>query len=217
MWLPLTIRRLDLYVAGDEKPLCQQLILPFTNGIRWGPLGGIHQYPFLAPYEALVREAITTVSPYYRLLCAYRLYEGLQPLRMTLRQLGERLGVSVPLPKPPQLDLEWLKQFGIRNEFLTGLKNVEDFWKKTSEMRNAAAHFLLDDTKVPISLSDGATYQMYSLAGALLLHYSHVAFVELSQSIPLELTNKLQRGSILPMPERKNDFVLRPDVPGKVG
>jgi hypothetical protein len=147
MWLPLTIQRLDLYVAGDDRLLCHQLILPFTDGNRWGPLGGIHQYPFLAPYEALVREAITTGSPFYRLLCAYRLYEGVQPLRKTIRELGARLGVTVQLPKPPLLDLEWLKSFGIQDEFLAGLKNVEDFWKKTSELRHAAAHFLLDNAK----------------------------------------------------------------------
>jgi hypothetical protein len=127
-WLPLTIRRLDLYLEGDESPLCQQLILPFTEGVRWGPLGGIHQYRFFAPYEALIREAITTGSPFYRLLCAYRLYEGVQPLRKMLRELGERAGVPITLPKPQALDLQWLKRFGIRDEFLTGLKNVEDFW-----------------------------------------------------------------------------------------
>lgn len=112
-WLPLTIRRLDLHLEGDERPLCQQLILPFTDVVRCGPLGGVHQYPFLAPYEALIREAITTGSPYYRLLCAYRLYEGVQPLRKKLRELGKRTGVPVTLPKPPPLNLEWLKGFGM--------------------------------------------------------------------------------------------------------
>jgi hypothetical protein len=211
MWLPLTIRRLDLYLGGDRRPLCQQLILPFTDGVRWGPLGGIYQYLFLAPYEALIREAITTGSPYYRLLCAYRLYEGVQLLRKMLRDLGDRAGVVVTLPKPKPLDLEWMKRFGIRDEFLAGLKNVEDFWQKTAQLRNAAAHFLLDDAEAPVSFSDGPTYHMYSLVAALLLHYSHAAFLDLSRSIPHELSDKLQRGSILPMVERKMDFALRPD------
>lgn len=216
-WLPLTIRRLDLYLEGDEHPLCHQLMLPFMDGVCWGPLGGIHQDPFLAPYEALIREAITTTSPYYRLLCAYRLYEGVPPLRKMLREIGEREGVPVKLPKPQQLDLEWLKRFGVQDEFLAGLKNVEHFWQKTSQLRHAAAHFLLDDAEAPISFSDGPTYQTYSLAGALLLHYSHTAFQDLSRSIPLELSNRLQRGSILPLPERKRDFSLRPDGPKAAG
>jgi hypothetical protein len=191
-WLPLTIRRLDLYLEDDHRPLCQQLMLPFTDGIRWGPLGGIHQYPFLAPYEALIREAITTGSPYYRFLCAYRLYEGIPPLRKMLRELGVRAGVSVTLPKPQPLDLEWLRRFGIQDEFLAGMKNVEDFWQRTAQLRNAAAHFLIDGAKVPVSFSDGPTYQTYSLVGALLLHYSHTTFQDLSRSIPLELDSKLQ-------------------------
>jgi hypothetical protein len=213
IWLPLSIRRLDLYLEADEWPLCHQLILPFKDGIRLGPLGGIHQYLFLAPYEALIREAITTGSPYYRLLCAYRLYEGVQPLRKKLLELGQRAGVEVILPKPHKLDLEWLKRFGIRDEFLAGMKNVEDFWQKSGQLRHAAAHFLLDDAEAPVSFSDGPTYQIYALVGALLLYYSHAAFRNLSQSIPIELSDKLQRGSILPQLERKRDFALRPDGP----
>jgi hypothetical protein len=104
-----------------------------------------------------------------------------------------------------------LRRFGIQDEFLAGLKNVEDFWQKTGQLRHAAAHFLLDDAKSAVSFSDGATYQTYSLAAALLLHYSHAAFLDVSRSVPRELSDKLQRGSILPVPERKADFGLRPD------
>jgi hypothetical protein len=132
-------------------------------------------------------------------------------LRKTLRDLGERAGVSATLPKPQTLDLDWLRRFGIQDEFLAGLKNVEDFWQKTGQLRHAAAHFLLDDAKAPVSFSDGPTYQTYSLAGALLLHYSHAAFQDLSRSIPNELSNKLQRGSILPTTDRKAEFALRSD------
>jgi hypothetical protein len=171
----------------------------------------------LVPYEALIREAITTGSPFYRLLCAYRLYEGIRPLRKTLLEIGKRRGVTIQLPKPPLLDVDWLKNFGIQNEFLTGLKNVEDFWKKTAELRHAAAHFLLDGATTPVSLSDGSTYQTYSLVGALLLHYSNLAFEELIQSIPSELSNKLLCGSILPMSKHRADFVLKPDIPRVAG
>ncbi|MDP2898816.1 MAG: hypothetical protein Q8Q12_19945 [bacterium] len=212
-WLPLTISRLDLYLEGDESPLCQQLVLPFNEGVQWGPMGGMHQYAFLAPYDALIREAVTTTSPYYRLLCAYRLYEGLQPLRRTVRELGQRLGADVPLPKPPALDLGLLKSFGFRDDFLCGLKNAEDFWKRTSEFRNGAVHFLLDHSAAPVSLSDGRTYHSYSLVAAVLLHYSHLAFASLHRHIAQHLGGRLERGSILPMVERRADFVLRPDPP----
>ena len=76
----------------------------------------------------------------------------------------------------------------IQDEFLAGLKNVEDFWQRRGQLRHAAAHWLLYDAKAPVSFSEGATYQMYSLAGALLLYYSHTAFQDLSRTIPYELS-----------------------------
>ena len=212
MWLPLTIRRLDLHLADDPEPLCHQLILPFTDGVRWGPLGGIHQYRFLAAYESLIREAITTGSPFYRLLCAYRLYEGLQPLRKSIRELSERFGVTAAMPKPPALDLALLESLGFAAEFIAKVKNAEDFWKATADLRHGAAHFLLDDSPHPISFSDGGTYHTYALAGAVLLHYSHEAFRALHGHISTHFGDKLQRGSIYPMLERRRDFVLRPDA-----
>jgi hypothetical protein len=94
-WLPLTIRRLDLFLEDEVDPLCHQLVIPFMRGVRWGPLGGIHQKQFLAPYASIIREAITTTSPYYRFLCAHRLYEGINPLRRQLRDLGKQHQVEV--------------------------------------------------------------------------------------------------------------------------
>jgi hypothetical protein len=210
-WLPLTIRRLDLFLGGDSRPLCHQLILPFTDGVRWGPLGGIHQMPVLVAYEALIREAITTGSPFYRLLCGHRLYEGLQPLRKTIRELGEKFGIAAQMPKPPTVDLEFLQRVGFTPDFLEKIKNAEDFWKESAILRHAAAHFLLDDSSGPISLSDGPTYYIYSLVGAVLLQYSHQAFRELSGHVSKHFGDRLSRGSILPMIERRDEFVLKPD------
>jgi hypothetical protein len=213
-WLPLVIRRLDLYIDGDDRPLCHQLMLPFTEGVRWGPLGGIHQIPFLTAYEALIREAITTGSPYYRLLCAYRLYEGLQPLRKTIRDLSVKFDVKAAMPKPPDVDLDELKALGFATHLLSKVKNAEDFWRETAVLRNGVSHFLLDDSPTPVSLSDGGSYQTYSLVGAVLLRYSHEAFSALHGHVSRHFADKLQRGSIYPMIDRRDDFLLRPDPPG---
>jgi hypothetical protein len=166
----------------------------------------------LTAHEALIRKAITTGSPFYRLLCAYRLYEGLQPLRKTIRELGERFGVTAPMPKPPRLDLALLQSLGFAPEFLAKLKNAEDFWKATADLRHGAAHFVLDDSPHSISISDGGTYHTYALAGAVLLHYSHEAFRALHGYISTHFGDRLSRGSIYPMIERRRDFVLKPDA-----
>ncbi len=210
-WMPLTIRRLDLYIDGDDRPLCHQLILPFTDGTRWGPLGGIQQFPFLVAHEALIREAITSGSPFYRFLCAYRLYEGFRPLRKVINQLNNRFGVMAPIPKPQGIEIGLLKDFGFSPEFLSKVTNVEDFWKETTKLRHAVAHFLLDNASGPVSLSDGNFYHTYSLIGAILLSYSHKTYVDLFRYVMDNLAEKIQLGSILPMVDRRDDFLLRPD------
>lgn len=215
-WLPLTIRRLDLHYEDQATPLCHQLVLPFTEGIRLGPLGGIQQLPLFTAYEAVVREAITTISPYYRLLCAYRLYEGLNPLRKSLRELAIRLKIDKKLPKSPKVDLNDLRSYGFHEEFLKGIKNTQDFWQKTTDLRNSIAHFLTKNLQGPLEISDGGTYQTYSLCGAVLLSYSHMAFRDLWLYASRNLAD-LNRGSVLPTEDRRDAFILRPDEngPGK--
>jgi len=210
-WQPLTIRRLDLHLEGDDAPLCHQLVLPFHEGVRLiGNGWGMHQYDFLAPYEALIRETITNGSPYYRLLCAYRLYEGLGPLRKILRDFAKRTDVSAPLPKPPKLDLDLLKGFGVNLSALGGAKDAEDFWKKSAEMRTAAAHFLLKGSG-PLSLSDGPSYHTYSVIGAILLHYAHRAFLDLHRYTGQHFGERLRMGSIMAALQYRERFILKPD------
>jgi len=58
VWLPLVIVRLDVLVKDEPVALLHQLILPFTDSLSIGPLGGFGSFASLAPYEALLREAI---------------------------------------------------------------------------------------------------------------------------------------------------------------
>lgn len=211
MWLPIVVQRLDLYLRGRKSPLCHQLMLPFQEGIKWGPLGGFTQFSILAPYEALIREAITATSPFYRLLCAYRLYEGIQPLRKSLRELGESLGVSDALPKSPAVEPQRLTQFGFHHEFVSGIKNADDFWKKTTDLRNRAAHFLLKGEERPISFSDGNAFAEFGIVAAVLLHYSHLAYTQLAAYLSTRLGGKLHIGSVLPEVESRSRYVLRAD------
>ena len=63
-WVPLVIARLDVWLDGDDEPLLHQLQLPFMRGMTIGSLGGFTSFPRFAPYEALLREAIITTSPF---------------------------------------------------------------------------------------------------------------------------------------------------------
>jgi hypothetical protein len=93
-WLPLVISRIDLHLQGSENPLAHQILLPFPTNLRLGPLGGLHQHPLFSASESLVREAAASSSPFYRFLCAYRLCEGLAPLRHLLKKTADKIGVT---------------------------------------------------------------------------------------------------------------------------
>ncbi|MEA3223758.1 MAG: hypothetical protein U9P49_11425, partial [Thermodesulfobacteriota bacterium] len=117
VWLPLSLMRIDLYIKGELEPLAHQLILPYPSGLQIGPLGGIHQYPAFSFYEAVLREAILSTSPYYRLLCAYRLYEGLNKLRAWMKNISEEFNIKDKLPKDPLVNKNLMKGLGFDDSF----------------------------------------------------------------------------------------------------
>lgn len=210
VWLPLSIMRIDLYVKGEPYPLAHQLILPYPVGLKIEPLGGIHQYPAFSFYEAVLREAIISTSPYYRLLCAYRLYEGLSKLREWMKKLSEKFGINDKLPKDPIVDRDLIKGIGLNEDFLKGVQKISDLFNKFSELRNRVAHFFLKNDDRPLLFSHGPTYYEYSLAGAVLLYYSNLAYKELANYFTQKLSGKLARGMILPLKKNKDQFILRP-------
>jgi hypothetical protein len=66
--MPLLLQRLELMSPRDGGILLTEMLLPHRGGVVLGPLGGILQAVPFAPYDALYREALTTSSPFYRLL-----------------------------------------------------------------------------------------------------------------------------------------------------
>jgi hypothetical protein len=208
LWMPLVLVRLDLFVVGESEPLAHQLHLPFVGDVKIGPLGGFHQYPLFAEIESLAREAICSTSPYYRLLCAHRLYEGTGALRAKLRQMCAELSIDVPLPKDPKVDQDLLVAMGLGGLADQSVRTVNDLYGKMTGLRNSVAHFLLTkgDPAAPLHTSDGMSYNVYSCAAAVLLHYGHSAHQELSAFFRQHLNSHVSRGSILPMDEQRDRF-----------
>jgi len=93
LWLPLTIIRLDVFEENNDKPLLHELHIPFQMKLSFGPMGGYDSFPLFAPCEALVRETIEATSPYYRFLCAYKLFDAVNQLRYKIRKYAEKFGV----------------------------------------------------------------------------------------------------------------------------
>ena len=209
VWIPLAVSRLELYLKGEKVPLAHELLLTFQQEIKFGPLGGLHSYPLFDPHESLIREAVNSGSPFYRFLCAYRLFEGINPLRHSIREICRKLSVTEKLPFDPVIDVDLLEQLGFTKEFLKSVHTLRDLHDKLTETRNRIAHFLLKGDKYIVNTSNGFHYVEYALGGAVLLYYSHQALVDLRNFYRKKLEPLTSRGQILPLKEYGDKFIIR--------
>ena len=113
------------------------------------------------------------------------------------------------LPSDPTVDVKILRELGFKDDFIKGIKTVNDLRGKLTEMRNRIAHFLTKSDSVPVNTSDGFNYYEYALGGAVLLQYSHEALIELKKFFSTYLQPKMQRGEILPMKEYGDMFIIK--------
>ncbi len=207
--LPLSLQRLELISPKDGDVLVSQALLPTNTKIVAGPLGGIVQAVPFAPYDAIYREALTSSSPFYRLLCAARMYEGTNTIRKWMKERCDERGIQDRLPSDPQVSQEELKEFGFSTEIIQGVKTTQDLFHKLKDMRDAIAHFLIERETgdVHVYLAEGAELERYSTAAVALLHYAHNAL----ESLRHFYTNKLEshRGMVLPMVQNRHEFIVR--------
>lgn len=209
--MPLVLQRLELVSPRDGAVLAYEVVLPFNNGVRMGPLGGIWQWPQFAPYDAIFREAITTSSPFYRLLCAYRVYEGVNSIRRWIREQCDRFGIVERMPGDPPVDVGELTRMGFTAEFCADIRTAADLFRKLKELRNGISHFLIEGEQrgAHIYLASGEMWQQYSLGAVTLLRYASTAIDDLRRFCNMHLEERLFRGSILPVPENRDRFVVR--------
>ena len=207
--MPLILQRIELMSPRDGEPLVYQALLPNNRGIKAGPLGGIHQAVPFAPYDAIYREALTSSSPFYRLLCAARMFEGTGTIRKWLREQCEARGIKERLPAEVQVDEGYLRRVGLEPQFISGVRTAQDLYHKLKDLRDAIAHFLIEreGADMHVYLAEGAQLHIYSTAATALLHYAHLSLEQLrmfyTQYVP-------RRGShILPMVQNRDQFIVR--------
>jgi hypothetical protein len=207
--LPLLIQRMELLSPTTREVLVHQLLLPQGHEIAIGPLGGIQQAVPFAPYDAIYREALTSSSPFYRLLCAARLFEGAGSIRRWIKEECQRRGVSTKMPSVPKVDQAFVKGLGVPAELLRNVTNAHDLYGKFTDMRNAIAHFLFKegDQSGHVYLADGRNLEIYSAAAASLLHYGHLMLEELRLFYAKHLP--MLGSQILPMPSYREKFIVR--------
>ncbi len=208
---PLVIQRLELVSPNDGGILAYEVTLPFMNGVAFGPLGGVLQWPVFSPYHAIFREAIVNPSPFYRLLCAWRVYEGIQVVRRWLREQCPRFNVNERLPKSPEVDVQHLERMEFEYKWCARIRRVDDLFREMGDLRNGIAHFLFEGEagNAHVYLSSGAELQTYSISSAILLAYVGREIDVLRQFYSQHLEDRLARGMILPTVENRDQFVVR--------
>lgn len=207
--LPLVLSRVDLISFEGDYAIAHELILPYNKGVRITGLGGFHEPRWFAPYDAILREANTTTSPYHRHLCACRIYEGVNWLRREMRKAARDFGVEAKLPKDPRVDITELVDLGVTEDYVQGVNTAADLFARWDKHRHQIAHFLLRDPESHFYLSSGEAPREYSFIAAISLRYAIRAINELRDYFVKHLTNHMLRGDVLPMVENRDRFVVR--------
>jgi len=157
--LPLVYQRLDLMSPRDGQHLASELIVPPSpKGIIFDqPGSGYHQAEPFAAYDAIVREALTNPSPFYQLLCAFRLYEGTGWIRRWLRKETQRFGIDANLPSDPRIEAGELEKMGMPAQLAEGVRKANELFAKWRAARNGIAHFLIEgEVRIPVIVSSGS-------------------------------------------------------------
>jgi hypothetical protein len=212
--LPLIISRLELLGPESGKVIAYCLLLPNAAGLQMGPLGGVSVEPLFVPVDAIWREALVASSPFYRLLCAFRLQDACDELRRIMRAAIREKNLEVRLPPEPEVDKQTLLAFGLSQEEVDRIRTVKDLFEHYRELRNAIAHFLItagvsDSDKAHAPLSEGRMIRAYSVASSAALYYVHLKIERLRQFFQANHLAQSRGGSILPMPQNKMSFPVR--------
>jgi hypothetical protein len=212
--LPLVISRLELLSPTSKQVIAYCLLLPNSSSLQMGPLGGIWLEPLFVSVDAIWREALVSSSPFYRLLCAYRLEDACDELRRVMRSTIKKRGLDLKLPPEPKVEKETLVAFGMSQEDAGRICTVKELFSHFQAMRNAIAHFLIhagvgSAEKAHAPISNGAMIRSYSVASSAVLHHVHLKTEALRSFLVTNNLGASRGGSILPMPERKLDFPVR--------
>ncbi len=212
--LPLIISRLELLSPDSGEAIAYNLLLPNSSGLLMGPLGGVVVDPAFMAVDAIWREALVSSSPFYRLLCAYRMEDACDELRRVMRSIIKRRGLDLKLPSEHPLDQQALIGLGMAEAEITRLRTVKDLFGHFQPLRNAIAHFLINagvgsSEKVHIPISDGDSIRIYSIASSAVLYHVHIKIEGLRRFFTTNSLQESMRGAILPLPERKLDFPVR--------
>jgi len=208
---PLMIQRLEVLSLQDNGVLAFQITVP-SRVVTTAPR--FHSLRPAAPFrnaEAIYREAISNSSPYYRLLLAYRGFEGIQQIRKVIRKSAERFRVTDKMPRPVSLDATELAQIDFHGPVLN-LKNSDDLVEHYRQLRNGVAHFVVEQ-KAGGSLQFSSTLvYTYAKVSTVLLRYLRLELRQLRDYYERHLANRIHKYPLWNPDDRgKQHLVVCPD------
>jgi hypothetical protein len=174
--LPLVISRLELLGPVSEEVIAYNFVLPNPSTLELGPLGGMNVQREFIPANAIWREAINSSSPFYRLLCGYRLEDAIAGIRTVARELLRSRQSEVRLPPETKVDAGILEGLGFSEEISKRMRTLRQLFDEHRKLRNAIAHFLVptesgEKKKVYVPISDGQSIRNYSIVATALLYH----------------------------------------------
>jgi hypothetical protein len=109
------------------------------------------------------------------------------------------------------LDRDELERIGLDEKFLREINTPNQLFGRLTELRDGIAHFLISrgDRDLQVYLADGPQLQIYSAGASALLLYAKRMLDVLRGYYVRHLQNDAMRGSILPLVEQRDNFIVR--------
>jgi len=144
--IPLDIHHIEVYEAATKELVRVFLSIPYKTQVQLDDqllMGGIKTPKLLVPLLRLFREAINSTNAYYRMLCLYRIGEGLKRVRAENNQQVKEKDSVRKRPRQRIPENEFTKQ-----HFSTWIgKPVDDFLTHVEHnFRKYVAHLIIDES-----------------------------------------------------------------------
>ena len=170
---PIVIQRLELLSPDvKETVLAYQITMPHQCVTNLPRTGGILPSRTFSGIEAVLREALTNPSPYYRLLLAYKGLEGVKRLRRHFPEFARKHALSVPDLIDIKLDKVELARHGFKEPVLA-FEDSGQIIEHYKSLRDACAHFFVGSrgktARQHLQLSSTLAHTCGRVAGLLLV------------------------------------------------
>jgi hypothetical protein len=144
--IPLDIHHIEVYEAATNELVRVFLSIPYKTQVQLNEqllMGGIKTPKLLVPLLRLFREAINSTNAYYRMLCLYRIGEGLKGVRAENNQQVKEKDSVRKRPRQRIPENEFTKE-----HFSIWIgKPVDDFLTHVEHnFRKYVAHLIIDES-----------------------------------------------------------------------